>query len=74
MTKRTMTLNLSEREMVVLEELSSRNEMTKTQIMRRALRLYQLVDIKAHEGKSIVFSLLDGTLEKLEIFGCGDLS
>jgi hypothetical protein len=48
--KRTMTLNLTAREMDALEELAARKEMSKTAILRHALRLFQLVDAKLARG------------------------
>src|SRR5205823_14425730 len=39
--KKTMTLNLTEREMEVLEELSRKKELSKTAVIRQALRLFQ---------------------------------
>jgi hypothetical protein len=51
--KKTMTLNLTAREMEVLEELSARKEMTKTAVMKHALRLYQMVDAKLAEGAKL---------------------
>jgi hypothetical protein len=48
--KRTMTLNLTEAEMRVLEELAARKELTKTAIIRMSLRLFHLVDERRAEG------------------------
>ena len=53
--KRTMTLNLTDAEMAVLDELASRKELTKTAIMRQALRLYQLIEARRDEGDKVVF-------------------
>ena len=44
MSKRTMTLNLTDREMQVLDELCAKKGLNKTALMRQALRLYQAVD------------------------------
>jgi len=52
----TMTLNLSEKEMATLEALAAEKEMTKTAIMRQALRLYQLVNIRLNAGEKMMFS------------------
>ncbi|MFZ2724651.1 MAG: hypothetical protein WAX77_00180 [Methylococcaceae bacterium] len=54
-TKRTMTLNLSDEEMLVLEELSTRKDITKTAVIRQALRLYQVVDSKLLAGEKLIF-------------------
>jgi hypothetical protein len=40
-SKKTMTLNMTEREMNALEKMAKDKGMTKTQIMRMALRVYQ---------------------------------
>jgi len=53
--KRTMTLNLSDEEMAVLDELSSRKELSKTVVIRQALRLYQLVDARLSAGEKLIF-------------------
>ncbi len=54
-TKKTMTLNLTEREMQVLEELSQKKDLTKTAVLRQALRLYQLVDARLSAGEKLYF-------------------
>jgi len=54
-TKKTMTLNLTDQEMKVLEELSTQKDLSKTAILRQALRLYQLVDVKLAEGGKLFF-------------------
>ena len=52
-TKRTMTLNLTGAEMSVLEKLSAQKELSKTALIRQALRLYQLVDARLARGEKI---------------------
>jgi predicted transcriptional regulator len=56
MADKTMTLNLSEKEMAVLDGLAAEKEMSKTAIMRQALRLYQLVTIRLNAGEQMIFS------------------
>lgn len=56
MADKTMTLNLSEREMAVLEALAAEKEMSKTAVMRQALRLYQLVNVRLNAGERMMFS------------------
>lgn len=51
--KRTMTLNLTDEEMKVLEELSNRYEMSKTAIIRKALRMYQIIDTRLQRGEKL---------------------
>lgn len=55
LTKRTMTLNLSETEMQVLESLSVQKDLSKTAVIRQALRLYQLVDNRLSKGEKLFF-------------------
>jgi hypothetical protein len=51
--KRTMTLNLTAAEMEALEELSARKDLSKTAVMRQALRLYQMVDQRLAAGEKL---------------------
>ena len=53
--KRTMTLNLTTREMAVLEQLASAKDLSKTGVMRLALRLLQAVDSKTRLGQKLMF-------------------
>lgn len=53
--RRTMTLNLTAAEMEALEELSARKDLSKTAVMRQALRLYQMVDVRIGEGDKLFF-------------------
>ena len=53
--KRTMTLNLTPREMAVLEQLASAKDLSKTGVMRLALRLLQAVDSKTRLGQKLMF-------------------
>ena len=64
--KRTMTLNLTEREMNALEELSARKDLTKTAVIRQAIRLYQLLDAKLANGERLVWEN-DKTKTKSEL-------
>lgn len=54
-TKKTMTLNLTEAEMAALEELCVEKDMSKTAVLRQALRLYQLVNVRLREGDKLFF-------------------
>jgi hypothetical protein len=63
--KKTMTLNLTGREMEALEELAAKKEMSKTAILRHALRLYQLVDFKLAKGGKLF--LEDSKNKKAEL-------
>jgi predicted transcriptional regulator len=54
-SKKTMTLNLTEDEMKVLETLAAKKDINKTAVLRQALRLYQAVDVRAERGERLVF-------------------
>lgn len=54
-TKKTMTLNLTDAEMAVLEELSEKKDLSKTAVMRQALRLYQMVNVRIDRGEKLFF-------------------
>ena len=66
MTKRTMTLNLTDAEMQVLEELCAKKDLSKTALLRQALRLYQLVEARVEKGDKLFFED-DRTKEKAEV-------
>ncbi len=53
--KKTMTLNLTPAEMTALEELARKKDLTKTAVIRQALRLYQAVDLRMDEGEKLFF-------------------
>lgn len=54
-TKRTMTLNLTDAEMEALEHLSDEREMSKTAVLRQALRLYQVITVRIRSGEKLFF-------------------
>lgn len=56
MEKKTMTLNLSEKEMDAVEKLAAETDMTKTGVMRQALRLYQMIHHRYNQGETMSFS------------------
>lgn len=64
--KRTMTLNLTDAEMRVLDELSTRKELNKTAVIRQALRLYQVIDSRVEKGEKLIFEN-ETTKEKAEL-------
>ena len=66
MKKRTMTLNLNEAEMNVLEALCAKKELSKIGLIRQALRLYQLVDVRLARGDKLFFEE-DKTKDKSEV-------
>lgn len=54
-SKKIMTLHLSDEQMAALEELSARECSSKADIMRRALRLFQIVDARTQKGEKLYF-------------------
>lgn len=64
--KKTMTLNLTDSEMKVLEELCEKKDLSKTSILRQALRLYQLIEVRVEKGDKLFFED-DKTKEKAEV-------
>jgi predicted transcriptional regulator len=53
--KKTMTLNLTDQEMRVLDDLSEQKDLSKTALIRQALRLYQMVDARLSRGEKLFF-------------------
>lgn len=66
MSKKTMTLNLTEAEMAVLEELCDKKDLSKTVLLRQALRLYQRVEERLEKGDKLFFED-ETSKEKAEI-------
>ena len=64
--RRTMTLNLSEAEMNVLEALSAKRDMSKTALLRQALRMYQAIEVRLDGGNKL-FLENEATKEKAEM-------
>lgn len=64
--KRTMTLNLTAAEMQALEELSTAKDVSKTTVIRQALRVYQMIDRRAQSGEKLFFEN-ELTKEKAEL-------
>ena len=64
--KRTMTLNLTDAEMRVLEDMCAKKDLSKTSLLRQALRLYQLVEGRLEAGAKLFFED-DKTKEKAEV-------
>lgn len=65
-TKKTMTLNLTDAEMGVLEELCAKKDLSKTAVLRQALRLYQAVETRVERGAKLYFED-EETKEKAEV-------
>ena len=56
MDTRTLTLNLKPEEMEALENMAVEEGMSKTAVLRQALRLYQLVKVRMRNGETMSFS------------------
>lgn len=52
--KRTMTLNLTTQEMEALEELARKKELSKTAVIRQAIRLYCLLEARIAQGEKVI--------------------
>ena len=50
-----MTLNLTDAEMAVLDELSEKKDLSKKAVLRQALRLYQMVNVRIDRGEKLFF-------------------
>lgn len=64
--KRTMTLNLSDPEMDLLEALCSRKGVSKTALLRQAIKLYSSVEERIEQGQKVVVEN-PSTKEKAEL-------
>jgi len=51
----SMTLNLSQKEMEVLKSLATEKGLSKTALVRQALRVYQAIDKRLEKGERIYF-------------------
>lgn len=53
--KKTMTLNLTPPEMKALDEIAQKKDLTKTAVIRQALRLYMMVEARIARGEKLFF-------------------
>jgi hypothetical protein len=65
-SRKTMTLNLTETEMKALDDLSATKDISKTAVLRQALRLYQMIEVRMARGEKLFFEH-DITKEKAEL-------
>lgn len=65
--KKTITLNLSDKEMDALEILAAQKDVSKTAIMRQALRLYQMFEQKMTSGHRTIIVDKDGKEVRMEL-------
>ena len=61
-----MTLNLTDAEMDALEGLSTAKDLSKTAVIRQALRVYQMIDQRSRTGQKLFFEN-ESTKEKAEL-------
>lgn len=63
--KRTVVVQLNDAEWDALEDLAKKKDLSKVAVMRQALRLYQLVDVRTSEGEKLVFENKESKKELL---------
>jgi hypothetical protein len=66
MARKTLTLNLTESEMETLEKLAEDKGLSKSALLRQALRLYQSVEHRMQHGDKLYFESADKK-EKSEV-------
>ncbi len=54
-SRKTMTLNLTVAEMETLEALSEKKDLSKTALLRQALRIYQVIEARLESGDKLFF-------------------
>lgn len=54
MKRKTMTLNLTDEEMEAVEQLAKQKDLSKTAVIRQALRLFQLLDARLSAGDKLL--------------------
>lgn len=64
-----MQLNLDERHEAVLTSLAAEQELSKTALMRQALRLYQMVYERQKAGQSMAWRNADGSYVQQVVVG-----
>jgi len=62
---KTMTLNLSDQEMAAVERMADQAELSKTALLRQALRLYEMINVRVRAGETMTFS---GDRERVALF------
>ncbi|MBD2072671.1 ribbon-helix-helix protein, CopG family [Phormidium sp. FACHB-592] len=60
MSKKTLiSLNLAESELEILNELSEKKEMSKSAVLRQALRMLGVLEQRVAQGEKLYFESLD---------------
>jgi hypothetical protein len=65
MQAKTMTLNLTQKEMNALDELSQKKRLRKTAMIKQCLRVYQAIEMRLERGEKIFFE--DHKKDKAEL-------
>jgi len=65
MSKKTMTLNLTEKEMQVIEKLAQEKDLSKTALIRQAIRMYQIIETRIANGEKLFVE--DSEKQKTEL-------
>jgi hypothetical protein len=63
--RKAISLNLTQREMDLLEELCRKKELSKTALLRQALRLFEVIEARLADGEKLVFEDGDGRLAEM---------
>jgi hypothetical protein len=53
---RTLTLNITAEEFEALENMALENGMSKTAVLRQAIRIYQIISRRMKDGETMSFS------------------
>ena len=65
MAKKTMTLNLTDKEMQVIEKLAQEKDLSKTALIRQAIRMYQIIEDRISNGEKLFVE--DSEKQKTEL-------
>lgn len=63
---------LPKNENEILEELSKSHDMNKTAVVRKALRLFKLIDSHLRKGQKIAWRNPDGSYDDIELLLMGE--
>ena len=64
--RKTMTVNLTDEEMTLLESLASQKDVSKTAIVKSAIKLYYIINLRIKSGEKI-FAEAEKRGEKVEL-------
>ncbi len=63
----TMTLNITAHEMEIMEKLAKKKHLSKTALVRQALRLYQILDENTEDGVEFYLKTPDNLKKDIQI-------